>query len=317
MKMFGKLIINEMYKSFLQKKTILFLIVVVILTSLLGYFAYKENKDISDWRKETKKDIVRLEKELETLKATDKFEENEGSIKQEIELYQFKLDNDIPNQVFTPIRFLFMCSMNITLIIMLYIAAFSADVIASEYSWGTIRQILVKPVKRWKIFLAKYCSMILVSIFTYAFYLLIATIIGYLLFSGNSTSIYDASIEDGGIIKYNMLNSLFWTTLAQIFGLAVVSTITFFVATLTRKSALAIILSFILFFGGAALAELFMDYSWYKYILMPNLTLNAYLPNGWEPYPGATFGFSLAVCLAYAVTFFAAGIFIYNKRDVY
>lgn len=317
MKIFGKLIQNELYKSFLQKKTILLLIVVVILTGLLGYFAYKDNKDQSDWRKETKKDIVRLEKELETLKATGKLEEDEGNIKQEIELYQFKLDNDIPNQVFTPIRFLFMCSMNITLILMLYIAAFSADVIASEYSWGTIRQIFVKPVKRWKIYLAKYCSTILVSIFLYAFYLLIAVIVGYLLFSGTSTSIYDAKITDGGIIKYNMLNSLFWTTLAQIFGLAVVSTITFFVATVTRKSALAIIISFILFFGGAALAELFMKYSWYKYILMPNIQLNAYLTSGWEPYPGATFGFSLAICLAYAAAFFTAGILIYNKRDVF
>lgn len=317
MKMFGNLIVNELYKSFLQKKTIGLLIVVVLLTALLAYFMQKDDVK-GDWRKETQKEIVSLKKDIEaakTLENTDKqflkYQESQLKMKER------RLAEDIPENVTTPLRFVYICSNNITIILMLFMAAFSADVIASEFSWGTIRQIFVKPVKRWKIYLAKFCSTILVSLLLYLFYLIVSTAIGFLVFGGNSTTIYELNTEDYIVQKFNMMDTIFWTTLAQLFALAVVSTITFFIATLTRKSTLAIIITFIVFFGGAAIREYFSDYSWYKFILIPNMMLQAYLPSGWEPFSGATFGFSLAVCLAYAVAFFAAGIMIYNKRDVY
>lgn len=114
-----------------------------------------------------------------------------------------------------------------------------------------------------------------------------------------------------------MLSNIGWTTLAQIFSLIVVSTITYFISTVTRKSALAIIITFVMLFGGAAISDLFIKYDFYKYILMPNLQLNAYFPGGWTPFEGATLPFSFGVCLTYAVIFFVAGMFVFNKRDIY
>jgi ABC-2 type transport system permease protein len=315
--MFGKLIINEMYKSFLQKKTIGLLILVLLLTGVLAYFVQKDDVK-GDWRKKTEKEIVVLKKDIESAKALENTDKQFLKYQEtQLKMKERRLAEDIPENVTTPLRFVYICSNNITIILMLFMAAFSADVIASEFSWGTIRQIFVKPVKRWKIYLAKFCSTIFVSFLLYMFYLIVAIVVGYLVFKGNSTTIYELNMEDYIVQKFNMIDTIFWTTLAQLFALAVVSTITFFIATLTRKSALAIIITFIVFFGGAAMTELFYKYTWYKYILIPNLTLNAYLPGGWVPYPGATFNFSLGVCLAYAITFFTAGILIYNKRDVY
>jgi ABC-2 type transport system permease protein len=317
MRLFSKLILNEFYKSFLQKKTILLFVVIVIATAFLAYFFQKD--DVKDWRKVNKETIVELEKrKSEEIKSKDTENDQELQyLEGQIKLKKYQLKHNMPENVQTPLLFIYNSSVIISLIIMLFMAAFSADVIAGEYTGGTIRQILVKPIKRWKIFLAKYCSTILVSSILFAFYLVIATIIGYLVFGDNQMSIFTAELSENQIFKINMLSNIAWTIAAQLFLLAIVTTITFLIATITRKSSLAIIVTVVFIFGGGAIADLLIEYDFYKYILMPNLELNGYLPGETAPIEGATFMHSLMVCLAYAAVCFAAGITIYNKRDVF
>jgi ABC-2 type transport system permease protein len=317
-KTFSKLIVNELYKSFFQKKTIAFLILLVVLTGALAYAGVQENSE-GDWRKEAQTDITKLEKEIKQLSGEKRKNEELIARKNErITVLKYRLKEDIPEDVISTLSFIFICCNNISIVILLFMAVFSSEVIASEYSQGTIRQILVKPVKRWKIFVSKFISTFLVALVMFAFLLIVAALVGLIVFGDVSTSIYDVKWAQGEIVKFNMLTDLYLTILARIFALMVVTTITFFVATVTRKSALAIIVSFVMLFGGAAIfREYISKYDFYKYVLFPNMMLDQYLPSGELPYEGATFNFSLAVCLAYAAVFFTAGLLTFQKRDIF
>ncbi len=316
-KQFFKLILNELYKSFFQKKTIAFLCLLILLTGLFAYFTEKEETK-GDWRKDIKTEIVMNQKVLEEAKSAEVPDQQViSSLENRAIELDYRLEHNMPTNVTSPLEFVANSCMDISVFIVFFMAAFSADVMASEFSSGTIRQILVKPVKRWKLYLAKFCSTLIVSLVMFLFLLLVTTIAGFIVFGGTEQSIYNVQVVEGEIVKFNMMSNLFWTLVFQLFALAVVSTITFFIATLTRKSSLAIIISFIIFFGGAILGEFFMEYGFYKYIITPNLTLNAYLPGGWSPFEGSSFGFSLSVCLTYAAVFLTGGMLVFSRRDVY
>ncbi len=321
MKLFTKLVINELYKSFLQKKTIAFIIFIVVATAGLAYVAGED--DVQDWRADKEATVTQLEKSIAEYDQGQPVSAEEGKLgieelKTQLAFEKACLENDAPDNTTTPIKFVYIGTMNISLLIMLFVIAFSADVIAGEYSGGTIRQILVRPVKRWKVFIAKYCSTILVSIFMFTFSILLSAIMGFVIFGGNGSGIYNIErMADNEIVKINMISNILLTVLAQVFAIAVISTIAFFVATVTRKSVLAILISAFIVFGGAIMAELLMDYDFYQYLLVPNLMLNAYIPGGWIPFDGASFVHSLTVCLVHAAGFFTAGIWIFNKRDIY
>ncbi len=312
-----KLIINELYKSFFQKKTIGFFGFIIILTLLIAFITAKDDVK-GDWRKDMSIQITEVEKQISNEKLKSPIDESyTAKLNRELKELNYRMDNEMPNNVTTPLKFVYICSMNVALVVMLFVVTFSAETIASEYSSGTIRQILVKPVNRWKIFVAKYLSTFIVSITLLIFYLIIATIVGFIVFGGIDATGNEVRMAAGEPIKINMVSHIFWTTLAQLFLILVVCTITYFVATLTRKSVLAIIISFIVLFGGTIIAELLDEFIFYKFFLMPNLMLSAYLPGSVEPFKGATFGFSLSVCLVHAVAFFAGGLSIFSKKDVH
>ncbi len=318
--LFSKLIVNELYKSFFQKKTIAFFGVMTILICVMAYFIADADAE-GNWRKDMDKKVVAIEKQIEEAKkATNPDQAYITSLNENLKELQYRLDNNIPDNVTSPLKFIYNCSQFFTMVIFLFMTAFSADMIASEYSAGTIRQILVKPVKRWKIFVSKFIASFIVSASLFAYCLIVATIVGMIVFGDNPTSKYEISVIDGEIVKFNLVSTIGWSYLAHLFALVVVSTLTFFIATLTRRSAVAIILSFVVFFGGSMVGELLMQnlgVGVYQYFLTPNIMLSNYLPGSWIPFEGATFGFSLTICLTYAVVFLTAGLFIFNKRDVY
>jgi len=194
---------------------------------------------------------------------------------------------------------------------------FSSNIIANEYSWGTIRQLLVKPIKRWKIYLVKYISTIVASVLLFITLLAVSGMVGLVFFAKNSSTIYDAVLTNGVIVKRNMLEFTLLKVLSDIFSIIVISSFTFLIAALVRSTGLATVLSLVVYFGGYIGGGLLSKLPVYKYILTTNLSLHNYLPGEELPFEGAAFIFSFVVCLIYLSVFLITGSLIFSKRDVY
>jgi ABC-2 type transport system permease protein len=319
LKKFWKLIINELYKAFFQKKTIVFLVLIIIAIFFNAFVSLNSDKG-KDWQSSTKSQI----KNLETTISEDK-SKNDASIidkntlkmeEDQLNLLKYRLDHKLPDNVVTPYSFVYSNRALIGLIV-IFMAIFSANVVANEYSWGTIHQLFIKPVKRWEVFVSKYLSSILVTTILCIIFFTISLIIGLILFGKNNASFNDVVLVNGHLVERNMILYVLLEMLSDIFSIAVISSLTFLIAVIVRSSSLAIIISIVIYFGGLIGGTFINSTSFFKYTLTPNLSLTVYLPGSKLPYNGASFQFSIVICIIYTALFLMSGIYIFNKRDVF
>ncbi|KNY30327.1 ABC transporter permease [Pseudobacteroides cellulosolvens] len=319
LKVFLKLISNELYKTFFQIKTIVFICLMVALVGLVAYLSVSTDKG-DKWRDDTQKQIETIKKsisETESKKDKDEFDITMLNFeKDQFKVLEYRLQHNIPGNAITPLRFVYSCS-ELMVLIVLFMAIFASNIVANEYSQGTIRQLLVKPIKRWKIFIAKYLSAVLVSMVLTMILFIVSLALGFILFQKNSNSIYDVVLVNGNIVERNMLSHILAVAFSKLFSISIISALAFFISTIVRTTGLAIIASLGIYFAGFVGGIILNKYPLYKFFITPNLDLHRYLPGESLPYAGATFTFSIVVCIVYLMAFLASGLIVFNKRDVF
>lgn len=181
----------------------------------------------------------------------------------------------------------------------------AGGIVASEFSWGTIKLLLIRPVSRTKILLSKYAALLL-----YALLLIIVTwvsssILGLLFFgvSHEPQTTIGAILKNYGLLSVDLLMTI---------------TFAFMISTVFRSQALAIALSFIIMFFSTTIVQILagLEYSWGKYILFANTDLRQHLEGGYTIFEGTSLGFSVAVLIAYFVLFHLISLYVFRKRDV-
>ena len=323
MKKMFKLIKNELYKGFFQKKTIVFL--VVLFLAVIVSAVIDKSSDVNNWRDDTKKQIQSLEKDISKMqednKKADETEQefNNSMIKMEqdqLNVLNYRLDHDIPDNVVTPLKFVYDCK-GLFFLITIFMLVYAANTVASEYQHGTIRQLFIKPVKRSTLYFAKYISTIVATAFLMICLYFVAVVIGYLLFAKNSVTIYDVVLTNGKIQLVNMLTSVLQTSLINLFVTCILCALSICIAAVCKSNMLAVLISCGIWGLGSFAGTALKKYIWYDYFLTPNLSLSSFLPGGTVPYAGATLLKSIVICLVYFVLMIAVGRYFFAKKDVY
>jgi ABC-2 type transport system permease protein len=195
---------------------------------------------------------------------------------------------------------------NFTIIVFVFSIVIAAEIVAGEFTWGTIKLLLIRPATRSKILLSKYIASILFLLFMLAFLYVITAIVG-LIFFGNSA---DAS----NLSMLSILKSYGFQTIDLFMSL----TFAFMISTVFRSSMLAIALSFIItFVSGTVMAVLAQfKYNWAKYILFANTDLSQYTGERKPIIEGMTLGFSITTLIVYYIIFVGLAWTLFRKRDV-
>ncbi|MCJ8014406.1 ABC transporter permease [Paenibacillus sp. KQZ6P-2] len=186
----------------------------------------------------------------------------------------------------------------------------AADSVAGEFSWGTIKLLLIRPWSRSKILLSKYVSVILFSLLSTLLLAGVSILISSLLFS---------STVESGLFPPGKSGLAF--TLQYIFcnyvNLFITVAIAFMLSTVFRSGGLAIGLSLFIMFTKGIFTSLFDPdrYAWAKYLIFTQMDLTKYLQSGEGP-GGTTLGFSLAVLAVYYIVFLAVSWYVFSKRDI-
>lgn len=183
----------------------------------------------------------------------------------------------------------------------------AGDSVASEFTWGTVKLLLIRPASRGKILWAKYVSVLLFIVELLLLMLIISYFTGLVLFGVSGSVAPDETL----------------TAILQRYGIKAIeivmtATLAFMISTVFRSSSLAIGLSiFLMFVSGPIVAILVqLRYTWVKYLLFANTDLTPYFHGGKPVVPGMTLGFSLAVLAAYWIVFYAVSWLLFTKRDV-
>lgn len=189
----------------------------------------------------------------------------------------------------------------------------SSGIVSTEFSEGTIKMLLSRPVSRWKILTSKYLTILL--------FCLLATVVTYVssvssafvLFPGATEStfmFYDTELAVSAVWG----KSLYLMFLAFI-NAAIISTLAFTLGVVFRSTSLAIGISIFLYFTGSMIVMFLSKYAISKYILFAHTNLTQY-ETGFGVLDNITMPFSVGVIVGYWIIFLALSFLSFTKRDV-
>ena len=199
-----------------------------------------------NWRQDTQAEIQMLENQLQS--AT---EEEQPYIQTQIEQTQEYLDKDINPTAKTNWHFMNDVVLGVSSLVTLFVVVIGSANVAAEFSDGTIKQLLIRPHRRWSILLSKYIAVVIYALLMVTTLIVSGYLIGMFLFGSGDFNMkyYEISLE--GRKEAVVGTQFFLKMLYFIPSLLVIMTIAFMLSTLFKSQALAVGIGiFVLFFSS-------------------------------------------------------------------
>ncbi|MFD2443083.1 ABC transporter permease [Bacillus sp. CGMCC 1.16607] len=279
-----------------------------ILSSKLG-----NNNKNSDWKTELSATTKQLEADVanpDIPKAFKKMQEKQ------LEINKYRLEHNIAPLEGSTLWGYTLDAAEIITFITLFTVIVAAGSVASEFSWGTIKLLLIRPASRGKILLAKYISTILFALFLLVVLLLTSMLIGGIVYGFGHLNLPHLAYSSGKVVEVSMLSHILSIYGLNSIQLIMMVTFAFMISSVFRSSSLAIGLAIFLMFMGSQLTHLIsMKFDWAKYILFANMDLTQYI-DGVPLVEGMTMTFSIIMLIIYFIGFNALSWIIFRKRDI-
>jgi ABC-2 type transport system permease protein len=311
------LIRNEWTKIFKRVGTYVMLGLLILIIGVTGAFTKYSDmkaKEMDNWKQELSAQVESDKQMLAESPNLNKFIKNDTE--RRIAINEYRIENDIEPKVKETAWTFVETNANIVLVVGLFAIIVAAGIVASEFSWGTIKLLLIRPISRTKILLSKYFTVILYGMSMLLLLFVVSLLLGLLLFGGTDQSTHLAFV-DGKVVEQNIVGYLIKTYLLQTINIVMMATMAFMISAVFRSSSLAIGISlFLLFVGGNATSLLALKFDWAKYSLFANTDLTQY--TGFSPplVDGMTMGFSITMLIIYFAIFQVLAFLVFNKRDV-
>lgn len=314
------LIRNENMKIYRRPRTwVMFLILVsvLILMTVLFQVLDKGGNEPVDWRQQSEQSIQQNKQSIADISGDLSIgaEAYVKNMENSIKTNEYALEHNINPYEETMWSTMDTLAGMIGLVTLLTIIV-AADMIAAEFSWGTIKLLLIRPATRTKILVNKYIATLLFSVVLLIVMFIVSFILGAITegFSGiTQVQLYVGS--DGLVHERSMLVKVLQTYGFQIVSLIMYVTLAFMISSAFRSSTMAIAFSLGLMLVGNTVVGLFSHYDWIKYVLFANIDLNQYF--GGNPLrPDMSLGFSIAILAIYFIIFHLISWILFIKRDV-
>ncbi|RED65044.1 ABC-2 type transport system permease protein [Cohnella lupini] len=201
------------------------------------------------------------------------------------------------------------------ILITIFTVVVASETVAGEFTWGTIKLLLIRPWSRSAILLSKYLSTLLFALLFAVVTFIVTMLINMAVFGSMDQSEILSRFFGLSAIEYMLQYYLL-----QFLGLVIIVTFGFMMSSAFRSSGLAIGISISLLFMGSIITGLFSmtDKAWVEYILFMHLDLTTYIGNKEGPFINhpMSLGFSLAVLAGYFILFNLISWTVFRKRDI-
>ncbi|EJW18228.1 ABC transporter permease [Paenibacillus alvei] len=321
------LIQNETLKVLKKKR---FYVIMLILIVLIPVFTYAQMKMAEssrakfkeDWRLELQQRITDIQNSLGSDRIPEEWKKYRLIMLQQLQYY---LDHDVnpsePNGVTFTRTFM---DNAVTLFIPLLVMAIASDIVSSERSTGTIKMLLTRPVRRWKVLMSKWVVLmmftgIIVVMTALLAYLISGAVFGY---GGWTFPIFTGFSLSGTNVDFNAVHTLpSWLYLLMQCGLIwfssiVVAALGFMISVLVRSTAASIVTLMATLIAGTILYNMASSWPTAKYLFMINLKLTDYMAGTPAPVEGMSLPFSLAVLSIWGMISLFIAFRVFTKQDI-
>lgn len=237
------------------------------------------------------------------------------SLKGQIQMNQYDIAHNInPNK--TSGWDFASTAQNLSTLLIAFILVVAGDIVASEFSSGTIKMLLTQTATRGKILASKYLAMLFYGLVATVLMFVTSLVIGWIFFGTGGADAPHFYIDAHQKIQH-MSNAAY---LLMQYGflfvqIIIMATIALMISAIFRSSALAITISLLAFVVGSTLVRALSSYHWVKYILFSYTDLSQFVVNG-PSIQGLTLGFALPMLIAYFVVMNILAWVVFMKRDV-
>ena len=309
-----KLIQNEWMKLWSKKGTwVMTGLLVIMIAGMFGLTKWIESMndyDEPDWKVVVQGELTSVKEQLGNPMLSESEKER---LEDKEKILDYRLANSVEPLDTNSREKMIMDSAGIGSIVVLLTVIVAAGIVASEFSQGTIKMLLSRPVKRWKILTSKYLTVILFGILLMLIGFVVSIICAFLFFQSgsgqelvwNGKEVVEASVWGNGL--YMLLLSF-----GNVF---VTATFAFMIGSVFRSSSLAIGLSLFIYFMGSTVVMILSQYEIVKYIVFTHMDLTIY-QSDFRIVEGMTMPFSLAVLAVYLVVFLVISYTTFIKRDI-
>jgi len=290
------------------------LIGLLLLLSGIVHYEYTKNQQnaSSNWKQQ----LEAQNQGMQSMVDNPDYHGNKTYFANEMKITEYRIAHDMnPN-----IRSLWSSvsdAANLIQLITIFTIIVAADMIASEFTWGTIKMLLIRPVYRYKILWAKYVASLTFAMLMLAILFVLSIIVGLILYHSGAAQpdLYVGS--DGMVHERSMVFAMLQTYGLKSIDLIMMVTFAFMISAGFRSSALAIGLSIFLLFAGSSVVQIMGRYfTWTKYILFANTDLTQYIGPAAPMVKGMTMGFSITMLIIYFIIFNFVSWLLFTRRDV-
>ncbi len=209
-----------------------------------------------------------------------------------------------------------------TLLVMVICIMVGGGIMSSEYSKGTVRLLMLRPVSRWKIIMSKFVCTLLFGLCCMAASGLVQAIAGGIIY-GFSDLLTPVLMMMGGAVTE--VPFILWYVAAGLFaGINVLfaSCLAIALSTLFKNTALAVGLTIFATLSGSIVTAMAMDlgWSWIAYTIFPFYYMGGFVVSG----ASGMFGTALPISPIYGAILLSAlsvicvivTTIVFQKRDV-
>jgi len=286
------------------------ILVILVPAGITKYYEVKAPTEGS-WQ-DIEQDAIQSYKE--TLAGEDLTEEDKAYFQEQMAISEYRLANDAPSQKDSSLASFMSFTSGMLTLVTLFTVITAASIVSSEFSTGTIKMLLTRPMSRAKVLTSKLLTTFLFGLLLYVVNVVVSALIGLVLF-GMGTGV-ELEMVNGQVVEKAV-----WSDLAYHYLLSggdfVMSTLfAFLIGSVFRSSSLAIGLTMFLSFTGGMIVMFLSRYDIVKYIWLTHSDLTQYEHGGGSMIADVTLPFSLTVLAIYAVVFLVISYSTFMKRDV-
>jgi ABC-2 type transport system permease protein len=323
------LVKNECIKMIKKKR---FYVILLILLALIPMFTYAQMKvaqntqkqfGTQDWRAVQRQQIIDWQKTLSSPRVPEEWKQQ---IRARTQIANYYLEKDVdpssPNAVTFTREFV---KNAVGLFIPLIIMVISADIVSSEHSTGTIKLLLTRPIRRWKILMSKLITLVLFTSLTVLStgvlcYLISGSVFG---FGGWDVPVFVGITASGSDVDFSHVQAVGqWLFIIMEFGLVwfsalVVALMSLMLSVLVRSTAAGMGIMLAVLISGTILSSMVSSWETAKYLFMVNLDLTKYLTGATPPIKGMDLGFSLSVLAIWAIASLIVSFTVFTRKDIF
>jgi ABC-2 type transport system permease protein len=322
---FLPLVENEVLKLLKRRR---FRVVFLILVALIGLIVFAQVKGRErflsgkDWRVRVQERIASMQNGVRSGRMP---KTAERWSRFEIQRLQYHVDRNVdPDAITGPLFVRLFANASSYLLLPLLALVFGSDIVSSEFSQGTIKILLTRPVSRGAVLASKLLALALAITLMVLAGGAVAYAFGGAAFGyrGWGAPVLTGFRLTGEVFDISTVRALvLWKETLLVFGLAWFAAITvgalaLLTSVLLRSTAAAMGTMFAALIAGTILPRVAPSWEAQKYLFVTNLPLPDYYSGSPPPIPGITVGFAVAVLALWAAAAILAAFTVFVRRDV-